>query len=713
MGSMAVKPTDHISLSIVGKAIPASEGRDDASQRAGGDSADRFETESSPVGVPEISIPASRPSVERFPDASGERPAGSGALLRRASPVRVESGSTWSSALGAHYGQDLPETLVARIAAAHQSESATPPPRTILAPGLGDLYRDRYHPGALAESKIIERADIVIPVPGQTTVDAVADHYEGVADLGGAVPGPDFLRSASAAVNLLNGRSRYCGPPVLLALPNVDDLMTLMERLRSDVVRMRVRDLDVEGGAGSEVARAGELYSPESGERLGDVAAYVYRDHLTEPGMAPEHAERELQEILLAVMRWNRLATLDVSQLPEMYWPTVEQLSAFRAEPRVQVEAMRFKRNAPVLWGAIVASSTDARARAVAAKDLKVERGMSPDARLEGIERALESLVAMQLKTLQDPDDVVDMAYIESLGGEEIFEGDEVYAGVLSARKMDESMEAYAQRLFDGTLQPCELQEFVERPEFLVATHLGLTNRNGDFEPGQRESLIAGLERLALVDEGGKLLAGGESADVTIDQKTVAILNEVLHLDLERVEDEPMDAFLERAYSYTYGDAEMDIIKHLWLWNLMAKGGVASVDEMHQAMVARDEYRFVFDGFFLSADDEVLIGTLMSSDTSAGGSSGENDAVSPGHAEARRILLKTRRRLIRLGVRLDAMSERQERLFRDSFMKMLTHLQSGEAQEDEFHEKILIAGRLMANRILEGEAPGGPDSWFV
>ena len=196
------------------------------------------------------------------------------------------------------------------------------------------------------------------------------------------------------------------------------------------------------------------------------MAAFVYRDHLTEPGMAPEQAEREMQEILLAVMRWNRLATLDVSHLSEMYWPTVDQLRAFRAEPRVQVEALRFKRNAPALWGAIAASSVDARARAVAAKDLKVERGMSPDARLGELERALESLVAMQLERLQDPNDVVDMAYIESLGGEEIFDGDEGYAGVLSARKTGESMEEYAQRLFNGTLQSCELQEFVERPEF-------------------------------------------------------------------------------------------------------------------------------------------------------------------------------------------------------------------------------------------------------
>ena len=87
--------------------------------------------------------------------------------------------------------------------------------------------------------------------------------------------------------------------------------------------------------------------------------------------------------------------------------------------------------------------------------------------------------------------------------------------------------------------------------------------------------------------------------------------------------------------------------------------------------------------------------------------------TSSGHAEARRVLLKTRRRLIRLGVRLDAMSERQERLFRDSFMQMFTYLQNAEAEQEEFHEKVLIASRLMANRILEGELPGGPDSWFV
>ena len=709
---MAVKPTDHTSLSIVGKAVPGPKRDDDSSGAVEGGVEDRFERGPPSVGVPEVSVPLSRPSVERSPETLVGRPVGSGALLHRAAPVRVESGSTWSSALAAHYGQELPDKLVARIASAHQSESTRSPPGTILAPGLGALYGDIDHLGAGAESKIIERSDIVIPLRGQTIEDTVLAHYRGL-DWGDRSPSPDFVSSASAAVRLLNGRSRYCEPPLLLALPNVDDLITLMERVHSDVVRLRARDLDAEKGTLSGVACAGELYSPESGEKLGDVAAFVYRDHLTEPGMAPEQAEREMQEILLAVMRWNRLATLDVSHLSEMYWPTVDQLRAFRAEPRVQVEALRFKRNAPTLWGAIAASSVDARARAVAAKDLKVERGTSPDARLGELERALESLVAMQLERLQDPNDVVDMAYIESLGGEESFDGDEVYAGVLSARKTGESMEEYAQRLFDGTLQSCELQEFVERPEFLVATHLGLTSRNGDFEPGQRESLIAGLERLGLVGEGGNLLVGGELDDVAVDQKTVAVLNEALHLDLERVEGEPMDAFLERAYSYTYGEGEMDTIKQLWLWNLMAKGDVASVDEMRQTMVARDEYRFVFDGFFLSADDEVLIQSLMSAEAYEVGASGEEPLTSSGHAEARRVLLKTRRRLIRLGVRLDAMSERQERLFRDSFMQMFTYLQNAEAEQEEFHEKVLIASRLMANRILEGELPGGPDSWFV
>ena len=66
-----------------------------------------------------------------------------------------------------------------------------------------------------------------------------------------------------------------------------------------------------------------------------------------------------------------------------------------------------------------------------------------------------------------------------------------------------------------------EIAEFTQRPEFLVAVHLGIMSRNGEFEPGEKQALVAGLQELGLMDENGSIVLDENAISSSIDAKTV------------------------------------------------------------------------------------------------------------------------------------------------------------------------------------------------
>ena len=95
----------------------------------------------------------------------------------------------------------------------------------------------------------------------------------------------------------------------------------------------------------------------------------------------------------------------------------------------------------------------------------------------------------------------------------------EVEPGQLEFRRNDETLNEYAQRLFNDTLKPRELELFNKHPEMLLAIHLKIMNRNTKWEPGQRDALETGLTKLGLMDEQGKIILQDCEDDACINRK--------------------------------------------------------------------------------------------------------------------------------------------------------------------------------------------------
>ena len=729
----------------------------------------------------------SKPSEERKPLRSNF----SDPLLTGGVVVVANEAERWTELLDRHYGVELPLALVERIAYAHNSTSSSLPPDKIIAPSLEELYHDIHSRDGNRAADIVQRSSIQIVAEGQTLEELLKDHYCGVGGLTHEDLDDDFVEIALMALSVLNGGNRYTGKPLVVALPSVDDLAMLVDRLRSDMSRMNVRreawrknqgsvdsspqealpplassrgsspsrtpssantksessnsppvvrtNIRADGEVGvfrfgdpsslaqepqiTGIAQAGKYYQPELGEKMADVAAYVYRDFLTRPGVTPEEAEKELQEIMLAVVRWNKLKTLDIGHVPVVYWPSVAQLERFMGHPEVRAGAEKLKLAAPHLWQAIVATSKDSQVRARIAQDLVVVENRTADEQLKAIQHASDIVYSMQLEQMWSNPDFWDLGFYGPVwdSNKDSGLGQRVAPGELLARKPNETFEQYARRLFDGVLASYEIAEFSERPEFLVAVHLGIMNRNGEFEPGAKEELLAGLLKFGLVNDNGTLLVGSDLNAAAIDAKTVAIIREKLGINIEREPGEPIDEFLVRASWHARSSQAQDAIKQLWLWNTMAKNGVQTLEVVDNQ--SGDSIGLGANALdFLYSHDDVLDAykdmlmldeSLWADDAWAVEPKGSaSEEVDLGE-EAQAIWHSTRLELMRAGIELELMTLAQMTEFRKSFKKLLEYLDQVERETAEFHEKVVIGARVCANRILNGESVGAPMTWFA
>lgn len=736
---MGVKPPDKSSLTIIGKSIPRpDEVGGDARVRSpsGNEDAGAKEVDSFEVGSPGAAgevRPTQRAGAEEALGASLTTPAvrhpSRDPLLRAATPLSVVSGEGWGETLNRHYGVALPPVLLERIVAAHESHVNQTPPKTILAPGLEGIYQEIRSEDPKRAGRIIERADLVLVEEGQPLEDVIRAHYGSMGDGDSTRINDDFLRVVTMAVKAVNGGSRYTHDSIIVALPKVADLGKLMDRIRSGIARVDARreehrQQEEAPGAGAtripgeaeKVACMGKAYEPEFGEKLGDVTAYVYREHLTRPGLSEAEAKQELAEIMLAVMRWNKMATMDLGTQPKMYWPGVEQLDAFRSAAPVQREVERFKKSSPVVWEGILLASEGAGLRAEVAKRVVVSHlGTSGD-QLKAVDKAADTVLTMQLEELWADSRLTRMPCFGTVWYEEEFEDDEVYPGGLAARKPGESDQDYASRLFEDTLSPSELKEFINRPHYLLANHLGIMNRNGGFEPGQRAALQEGLERLGLVGPDGSLSAGYPELASEVDQATIDLVNRALELELELEPGETIDSFLERANWSTHGAEQVEVINHLWLWNVAAKLNISSLDEVPRVFGAGDSYEFIYLGGFLTLEEEELIALLYQAAEASSvvlESAPSYEKEEDFEPRSLEYLKRAGARVARYGVALDEMSEAQADRFDESMEQLVEYLTRLELREEEYQEKLIAASRVLASRILSGEDLGGPDKWFV
>ena len=734
---MGVKPPENLSLSIVGKAIPKPDDLKVAKSKSssvGEDGSDpvvdSFEVRPGDAGSQVRSVNDAR--AERMMEVSLTTPAVRNRrrdpLLRSAIPVATVPGESWEVTLTRHYQVPLSPVLLDRIVAANEPGSPGVPPKTVLAPALESIYQEFRGKGSQKIGKAIERADLVLVEEGQPLEEVIRSHYGNIANFESDRIDDEFVRVVGIAAKALNGGSRYTQDSVVVALPRVEDLGKLIDRIRSGIARIDARREDQKAQEGSnkngvpipgepeKVATMGRAYEPEFGEKLGDVAAYVYRDYLTRPGMSEDEAAEELQEIMLSVMRWNRMATMDLANQPKMYWPTVEQLEVFRSNARVIREVENFKKSAPAVWEGIKLACRGTQARAEAAKLVKVSHLGTTREQLKAVDKVADTVFDMQLKQMWADSKMRDMPYFGTVWYEEEFEGDEVYAGSLAARKPGESDEVYAARLFEDTLSESELKEFTNRTDYLVATHLGIMDRNGGFEPGKKAAIQADLEGLGLVTANGRFTTTHFGSHAGIDQATVELVNRAMELDLQLEPGEAIDGFLERASWYTYSPEQFDLINHIWFWNAALKEGVSSIREVPRAFGGGESYDFVYLGGFLSEEEEALIESLYRA----------AEVIESGYAERKmedtadevgQVSLDFLRglgtRLVREGTALEEMSEDQLERFQDSMEQLVEYLMRLELQEEEYQEKMVVAIRVLSSRILAGEAVGGPDKWFI
>ena len=219
----------------------------------------------------------------------------------------------------------------------------------------------------------------------------------------------------------------------------------------------------------------------------------------------------------------------------------------------------------------------------------------------------------------------------------------EVEPGQLEFRRNDETLNEYAQRLFNDTLKPRELELFNKHPEMLLAIHLKIMNRNTKWEPGQRDALETGLTKLGLMDEQGKIILQDCEDDACINRKTAMVFQEATGLDIAYEEGETIDQFFSRAVQSNLSEEQKQTLRLLVFFNVMAKKNVVELkeqgvethdisnqsldlDDVEANMGVRSEVCYGNSGSALSDYERARLGAILLEEMETTDAATENDS---------------------------------------------------------------------------------------
>lgn len=714
-----------------------------------GKTSDTFTTSPATLTLPKLETPEQPlPSKE----LGKGRPTGprqsvsNNPTLSNAERVAVLGGEDWAAVIQRHYGVELSPALVSQIAKANGQTSDMRPQKLVAMPTLKDLYFELHPAEREASRKIIQRARFVSVSPGQSMEEVIKQHY--------SIKNPRALDALAGAALFLNDSTRYGATPSVIALPSLRDLGGLLGRMRTEVKAVedrrgttdevailppmrptpgrKLRDiLTTDKKALYTVPVAGGRYQTEWNDNLGDLSIYVYREALLEEGLPADEAEERLQEIMAVVARINDLTTVDVGASREMYLPTMKEIEGFLSDRRARQETDRFKSPKNQVWNEILEVSQGAQFRAKAIETLVVGTS-APDStsRMDGIETASHVVSDMRLEEAHNKRTAIGLPHLGSIYSVlmDVYDDSrKVSPGDLKFRRADESFGDYAQRLFNDTLKPRELEMFKAHPEMLLAIHMKIMNRNTKWEPGQRDALESGLRKLGLMDEAGHVNFEDCETPAAVDKKTAESFLAATGLDEPFIDGESIDVFFGRVSRAPLTDAQRESLRVLVFFNVMAKkslseleknGGHPSsmdhhhldLDDVEASMGVRSEEFYGNSGSALSDHERAVLGAILlgaqSSEepTTAQESSGEDD-TRRANAFRARFFFELKKEWQEPVV----FSDEQDKLFRQASLRMMEDmLDDVEAYEQKIQEGV----RQVAQLLMSGQPLGAPASWF-
>jgi hypothetical protein len=410
----------------------------------------------------------------------------------------------------------------------------------------------------------------------------------------------------------------------------------------------------------------------------------------------------------------------------------MREIENFLGDRQVRQATDRFKSPKNQVWNEIRAISQGAQFRAEAIETLVV-RESAPDSRerIQGIEKANDVVFDMRVEEAANKASHVGLPQIGAIYGilMELYDDTrEVEPGQLEFRRTDETLNDYAQRLFNETLKPRELELFNKHPEMLLAIHLKIMNRNTKWEPGQRQALEVGLTKLGLMDNQGNIQLHECEDNSCIDRKTAQVFSEAAGLELDFVEGETIDQFFGRAAQLPLTTEQKETLRLVVFFNVMAKKNVArleaegvkpediaqqtiSLDDVEANMGVRSGEFYGNFGSALSEHERVHLAAVMLADMQDGGVHAVEDTTSDG--DDRRVNAFRSRFLFEVQMQWGkplVFDDITDKLFREASLRMMEDmLDDVEEYEAKIHEGVRQCMRL----LLSGQPLGAPAAWFA
>ena len=678
-------------------------------------------------------IDQSSPTQGRWSDRRGapERLVAHSQVLRGATSLALKPGQDFGAALEAHYGQPLPDTLVKTVAALNR-RSETPDRRVILAPKLDALYLELHPSERDANRSMISNADFVLKGPDQTLTDLIKTRY-------GDTLSAETRQILETAIRFANGVSRDAQTGPIVAIPQTADLEKIMRRLYMEVdveeFRAGIRedlpeeaDLSRLHGLAKHLASEGKtptVHTPQPGavfiptwdDRLGDVVRTAYADYLSAPGLSDDEADARMQRVLATIMVLNRLQDVELTDVEELYLPTVEHFETALSTRKMRRSIQAFLIRDPELAQSVEEASRFTLDKIELQRENPIEAGALT---LDGIAAAEEELFMLRFRQEVE-------RYVEETGAPRagaistVFEAmtadDDFSDTEIVFRKSGESVREYADRLFEGTLTPHELSIFADNPELLLAFHLGFVDRQGEFEPGVKEEVMESLASTGLVGEDGDIILPEQRTQRAVDLLTVEAFNEATGHSFELGEDEGVEAFFARITPGLNDPDQEYLVGDYIFYNIMATRALSSdngltLDDSEDIFAEEPDWLAGLDDHELSEFEQQLLYTQLFSEEViesydlSDDSDSENSGWSSEVEQPIYAALETR------GLAFENLTDARKAEIREALEKLQAFLDDLELSVEEYENKIQLGSIAIADALEKGSPIGGPLSWF-
>jgi len=683
--------------------------------------------------APTSTLDASRPTQGLWSERRGtpQRLESQSELLRGADSIALKPGQDFAEALEAHYGQPISKALMKTLAELNQRGEA-PNRRVILAPKLESLFFELNPSERKAQRSMILNAEFKLLAPGQTLSDVVAQKY-------GDSLSPETRQIVETAIRFANGVSRdgQLGP--MIAIPQTEDLERITRRLYMEVdveeFRAGIReelpkepDLSRLHGLAQHLAKeqdttlsttpqAGSVFIPTWDDRLGDVVRTAYAEYLSAPGLTDEEADARMQRVLASVMVLNRLQDVELTDVEELYLPSVEQFETSLSGRKMRRQIQAFLIRDPELAASVKEASLFTLERIEIAQD--APQVVSP-LTLDGISAAEEELFMLRFR--EEVDRYMEETGVPRAGAmSAVFEAmtasDDFTETEIVFRRSGESVRDYADRLFEGTLTPHELSIFADNPELLLAFHLGFVDRQGEFEPGVKEEVLESLASTGLVGADGDIILPEDADQRSIDLLTVAAFNEATGHQFELEEGEGVEAFFARITPELADPDEEYLVGDYIFYNIMATRSLTSgegltLDDSEDIFAEEPDWLAGLEDHELSDLEQAMLRTELFTDdiSDAYGLSDADEEDSTGWtAELEkpvRMLLEQR------GLAFEGLTEERKAEIQEALAKLQAFLDDLELSVEEYENKIQLGSIAIGDALEKGSPIGGPLSWF-